>query len=163
KPRRTDSRAPDFWRKLPNERWNKPEDASAPGSSMFGRLAAHLLEHGGGGPAVEPQPVRLLIGAEREPGLHAGFAVDFLRIIAEVGEPPLHLLELGGLELHHLGPWRFECPPVENAIAQLPYEQHVEIGEIVVFQHEIVRENQKTGPVDAGRQQERRRLRKLLG
>src|SRR5436305_10058689 len=87
--------------------------------------AAHVVEHGGGRPAVEFQPVRLLIGAEREAGLHAGLAVDLLGVITELGEAALHLLELRALELHHVAPRRLEGAAVENAIAQLPDEQHV--------------------------------------
>src|SRR5437879_5843460 len=58
--------------------WRPP--ASPVRARPFGPLLhfLHMLERGRIRPAVELEPVALLVGAEREPRLHAGLAVDLV-------------------------------------------------------------------------------------
>src|SRR2546425_1684435 len=77
--------------------------AAMPGTHLPPTQAASVQSPPGHGHRLLSDAVGM-IGAEREPPrLHPGLAVDFLGIIAELGEPPLHLLERSGLELHYFG------------------------------------------------------------
>ncbi len=67
-----------------------------------------LLQHRRGRPAIDLEPVALLIIAERGAGQHAGFAVDLVVVIAARGEDLLHAVEIGGRQLRDLAPWRLE-------------------------------------------------------
>src|SRR5205823_9622504 len=58
------------------------------------RLSLHVVEHGGGGPAIDLEPVRLLIGAERRAREHARLAVDLVLVQARSEE---HTSELQSL------------------------------------------------------------------
>src|SRR5262249_8666349 len=68
----------------------------------------HVLEHRRGRPAIDLEPVRLLIGSERRAREHAGLAVDLVLVEAELGERALHRLDLRGAQLRVLAPWRLE-------------------------------------------------------
>src|SRR5262249_10707751 len=68
----------------------------------------HLLQHGGGRPAIELEVVALLIGAERRAGQHAGLAIDLVVVIAARREHFLHADEIGRRQLRDLAPRRLE-------------------------------------------------------
>src|SRR5262245_52369722 len=127
------------------------------------RAALHVLEHGRGRPAVDLDVVRLLIRAERRAREHAGLAVDFVLVEAELGERALHGLHLCGAQLRVLAPRRLERPRIADALAQVPDEQHVEIGEIVFLDDVIVLEREERGPIGALGQQQRGGLVELGG
>src|SRR5262247_807770 len=96
---------------------------------------AHVVEHRRGRPAVDLDAVGLLISAERRAREHAGLAVDLVLVEAELGERALHALDLRRAQLRVLAPWRLERTRIVDALAQVAYEQHVEIGEIVFLDH----------------------------
>src|SRR5262245_43318537 len=98
----------------------------------------HVLKHGGGRPAVDRQSVFLLIRAERRAREHARFAVDLVLVETKRGQPLLHQLDIHRLELSILAPRRLELASAGYAVAQVSDEQHVQIREIVVLEHEIV-------------------------
>src|SRR4051812_12165762 len=89
-------------------------------------LFLHVREHVGRRPAVDLEPILLLIGAERRAGQHAGLAVDLVLIHAERGQLVLHGLDLRGLELRTLHPGMLERLAAGDAVAQVADEQHVE-------------------------------------
>src|SRR5258707_15864413 len=96
----------------------------AAGPSLFDRRPAmHVVEHRRGRPAIDLEPVRLLIGAERRTREHAGLAVDLVLVEAELGEGTLHRLDLGGAQLRILAPWRLEPTRIGDALAQMADEQ----------------------------------------
>src|SRR5499433_1219744 len=126
--------------------------------SVFRRSLLHIVEHRRGWPAIDLEPVRLLIGAERRAREHAGLAVDLVLVEAELGQRTLHRLDLRGAQLRVFAPWRLERTRIGDALAQMADEQHVEIGEIVFLDDVIVLKREERRPVGAFRQQQRRRL-----
>ena len=135
--------------------------------ALFGAVSScrsqpHVLEHRGGRPAIDLEAVGLLIVPERGAREHAGLAVDLVLVEPELGERVLHALDLRALELRVLAPRRLERPRIADAVAQVPDEQHVEIGEIVFLDHEVVVEREERRPVGPFRLQQRRRLAELV-
>ena len=86
-------------------------------------MPLHPRQHRGGRPAVDLESLALLILAKRGAGLHAGFAVDLVMVIAAGGEDLLHPVEIAGGKLRDLAPWRLEWPRIENAVAEMTDEQ----------------------------------------
>ena len=72
-------------------------------------------------------------------------------------------IDLFGAELRVLAPWLLERPRINDAVAEMADEQHIEIGEIVFLDDEVILRGQELRPVDALRLQQRRRLRELGG
>src|SRR5262245_16439044 len=126
--------------------------------SVLRRLSLHVVEHGSGGPAIDLEPVRLLIGAERRAREHARLAVDLVLVEAELGERTLHRLDLRGAQLRVLAPRRLERARVADALAQMADEQHVEIGEIVFLDDVIILEREKRRSIGPLGQEQRCRL-----
>src|SRR5262249_52150183 len=122
------------------------------------RLSLPAIDAGRRGPAIDLEPVRLLIGAKCRAREHAGLAVDLVLVHAELGERTLHRLDLRGAQLRVLAPWRFERARVADALAQMADEQHVEIGEIVFLDDVVILEREKGRSVGAVGQEQRRRL-----
>src|ERR1700722_982615 len=116
----------------------------------------HVSEHRGGRPAIDLQAVLLLIGAERGARQHPGLAVDLVMIVAARGEDFLHAVEIAGRQLRDLAPWRLERARVEDAVAQVTDKQHVEIGEIVLLDREIIGGRQKRRTIKPGGLYQRR-------
>src|SRR5262249_23850169 len=126
--------------------------------SVFRRPLLHVVEHRRGRPAIDLEPVRLLISAERRAREHAGLAVDLVLVEAELGERALHGLDLRGAQLRVLAPWRLEPTRIVDALAQMYDELHVEIGKIVFLDDVIVLEREERRTIGALRQEQRRRL-----
>src|SRR4051812_47217529 len=117
-----------------------------------------MLQRRSSRPAIERELFRLLIGAEREPRLHPGLAVELVVVEAEGGEALLHLLELRSAQLHHRLPRRLERPRVRDAVGEMADEQHIEVGKIVFLDDKVVVEDQEARAMRAGWQQQRGRL-----
>src|ERR1043166_7896957 len=119
----------------PSTREDSKDPAVGPAGFLFEATQSipHPIQSISRRPAVELEAVRLLERAERKARLHAGLSVDLVLIKAALGEQPLHALEVGGLELHHLFPGRLEQPLAGDAVGKAAAEQHVEIGEIVAL------------------------------
>src|SRR5580704_1283011 len=98
----------------------------------------HLCQQSGSRPAIELQPVALLIFAEGGARQHPGLAVDLVVIIAARGEDALHAVEIGSGKLRDLAPRGCERPRVENAVGQMADKQNIQIGEIVFLDGEVV-------------------------
>ena len=86
-------------------------------SIPFTRL--HLLQHRGSRPAIDLQPVALLIIAKRRARQHAGLAVDLVMIVAALGQNLLHAIKIAGRQLCDLAPWRLERPRIGDAIRKM--------------------------------------------
>src|SRR5438128_7888928 len=125
---------------------------------VFRGSLLHVVEHRRGRPAIDLEPVRLLVGAERRAREHAGLAVDLVLVEAELGEGTLHRLDLGGAQLRVLAPRRLEPTRIGDALAQMADEQHVEIGKVVFLDDVIVLEREERRPISAFRQEQRRWL-----
>src|ERR1700691_3432617 len=89
-------------------------------------------------PAIDLESVALLIVTERGARLHPGLAVDLVVVVAARGENFLHAVEIAGGKLRDVAPRRLERPRIDDAIAEMPDEQNVEVGEIVFLDEEIV-------------------------
>src|SRR6516162_4480951 len=96
-------------------------------------VCSHMAKHSGSRPAVDLQAVLLLIGAERRARLHAGLAVDLVLIEALRGQRLLHRLDIGGAHDRGLAPRRLKPAGIADAVAHMPDEQHVKVGEIVLL------------------------------
>src|SRR5262245_29123780 len=152
------------WRAKPKRSSSPPYGARPVGRrSPRAEAGAHVVEQGWRRPAVQLEAIGLLIGAKRRARQHAGLAVELVRIEAELGEPALHRLHVGGAQLRGLAPRRLERFWIENAVAQVADEQHIKIGEIVVLDHEVILRRQERRPVGALGHQQRSRLGKLVG
>src|SRR5262249_35638341 len=106
-------------------RWRRECAALLVKLSVFRRSFLHVVEHRRGRPAIDLEPVRLLIGAERRAREHAGLAVYLVLVEAELGEGALHRLDLGGAQLGVLAPRRLEPTRIGDALAQMADEQYV--------------------------------------
>src|SRR5205807_9202983 len=123
-------------------------------NSIPRRALLHVLEHRRGRPAINLETIGLLICAERGAGEHARLAVDLVLVEAELSQRALHALDLGGAQLRVLAPRPLERAGIADPVAQMPDEQHVEIGEIVFLDHVVVLEREEGRPVRAlGKQQ----------
>src|SRR5262249_47792143 len=126
---------------------HRPMASTAQGLSLRADAGAHVVEHGGGRAAIQFLAPWPLVRARRRTGQHAGLAVELVAIEAEVGEPALHRLDLCGAQLRGLAPRRLERPRIENAVAQVADEQHIEVGEIVILDDVVVLRRQERWPV----------------
>src|SRR5262249_9837866 len=103
-------------RNVGNRNYQRPGGRSA---GVVGLSIPHPAQHIRGRPAIELEAVRLLESAERKARLHAGLAVDLVLIKPLRREHALHPLEIGGLELHHFLPRRFERAFAADAIGEM--------------------------------------------
>src|SRR4029077_912373 len=132
--------------------------AITPADLVLRRLSLHVVEHGGGGPAIDLEPVRLLIRAQGRAREHTRLAVDLVLVEAELGKRTLHRLDLRGAQLRVLAPRRLERTRVADALAQMADEQHVQIRKIVFLDDVVILEREKRRSVSALGQEQRRGL-----
>src|ERR1700722_5183548 len=107
-------------------------------STLILACRLHVREHRGGRPAIDLQAIALLISAERGARQHAGLAVDLVMIVAAIGQDFLHAVEIAGRQLRDLAPRCLERTRLKHAVAQVTDKQHVEIGEIVLLDREVI-------------------------
>ncbi len=104
---------------------------------------AHMVEHFGRRPAIDMQPIGLLIRAERGAGFHAGLAVDLVAVDAQFRQPLLHAFDVGGFHLHNLAPRCLKWPWIGNPVGHMADEENVQVREIVFLDDEVVLRHEK--------------------
>src|SRR5262245_44756468 len=119
----------------------------------------HVIEHGAGRPAIELEPVRLLIRAEGGPRHHAGLAVDLVGIERARREVTLDRLDLFRPQLRSLAPRVSKRPRAPDPVGEIADKQNVQVREIVVLEHVIVLQREECRTVGAFGQQQRGRRR----
>src|SRR3954451_8899051 len=123
---------------------------------------AQRTQHRFAGPAIHLQSRRLLVCTERRPRLHPGLPVYLVAVKTDARELTLHRFHVCAAQLGRGRPWRRKRPRAQNAVAEMAYKQHIQIGKIVFLDHEVIRGFQKRRAEDTFRLQQRGRLR-LLG
>src|SRR3954447_7647182 len=146
---------------------SKPGRAPRPGFFFFWlalclRRRLDRAQHLFARPAIDLEACGLLVGAERSARLHARLAVDLVLVEPRAREPALHRLDIPGSQLLRGRPRRRERLRARHAVGEMADEQHVEIGEIVFLDDEVVLRGQEGRAVDAFGLQQRGRL-GLLG
>ena len=114
------------------------------------------------GPAIDLEAG----GFDRRPAPRASssrLAVQLVAIEADAREVALHRLHVGGAQLGRRRPRRRERLRAGHAVAEMADEQHIQIGEIVFLDHEVIFRGQERRAVDPLRLQQRGRLRLLGG
>src|SRR6476620_2704024 len=121
----------------------------------------HGPQHRFAWPAVDLEAGGFLIRAERRARLHAGHAVELVLVKADARQVTLHGLDIGRAQLRGGRPWRGERLRACHAVGEMADEQHIQVGEIIFLDDEVVLRGQEGRAVDALDLQQRGRLRLL--
>ncbi|KAG5734512.1 hypothetical protein E4T56_gene14407, partial [Termitomyces sp. T112] len=89
-------------------------------------------------PAIDLESCRFLIGPERSARQHPGLAVDLVLVEPDARQVFLHRLHRRRAQLRRSRPRRRKGLRTGHAIGKMTNEQHVEIGEIILLDDEVV-------------------------
>src|SRR4051795_1027768 len=123
---------------------------------------AQRTQHRFAGPAIHLQSRRLLVCTERRPRLHPGLAVYLVAVKTDARELTLHRFHVCAAQLGRGRPWRRKRPRAQNAVAEMAYNMHIQIGTSLFLDHEVLPGRPKRRPADPFRLHQRGRLR-LVG
>src|SRR6476646_1636753 len=139
----------DLTNRVISNAYHPQSPAVASAGFFFLSGCAHRTQHRLARPAIDLQPGGFLVRPQRGAGLHPGLAVQLVLVEADARQMTLHGFDRGRAQLRRGGPWRCERLWVDDAVAEMADEQHIQIRKIVFLDDKIVLRGQEGWAVDA--------------
>src|SRR5439155_20534597 len=98
----------------------------------------HRTQHRFARPAIDLEAGGLLIRSQCRARLHARFAVELVLVEADPRQMTLHGFDIRGAQLRRSRPRGRERLRVHHAVGEMADEQHIEVGEIIFLDDEVV-------------------------